>query len=146
MDFLGICFGFMDPLTKDFVWRVDCHDTENMPHRVARLPATCRGNKQARRGAYTIAVVTCGEDLMDAPLGEEYNGEDFENQVRMEINAVKTAPMLPCSAAQYAMLSNVKPTSLTQQLATRRRADAVQRLTTAYAKDVPVLEPRTKWI
>ena len=96
MDFLGNCFGFMDPLTEDFIWRVDCHDTENMPHRVARLPATCRGNKQARRGAYTIAVVTCGEDLMDATLGEEYNGEDFENQVRMEINAVKTTPMLPC--------------------------------------------------
>ena len=145
MDFLGLCFGFVDPLTKEFVWRVDCHDTENMPTRVARLPAICRGNKQARRGAYTIAVVTCGEDLMDATLGEEYDGEDFESQVRMDTHAEKTAPMLPCSSTQFSMLSKVKCTSLTQDLAERRRADALQRLKTAYKKELPVLEPRTRW-
>lgn len=69
MDFLGLCFGFLDPLTKEFCRRVDCYDTKHMPKRVARLPATCRGNKLARKGAYTFASVTSGEDLMDAILG-----------------------------------------------------------------------------
>ena len=44
MDFLGPCFGYLDPLTEEFLWRVDCHDTENMPKRLAKLPAKCRGN------------------------------------------------------------------------------------------------------
>ena len=43
MDFLGPCFGYLDPLTEEFLWRVDCHETEQMPKRLARLPAKCRG-------------------------------------------------------------------------------------------------------
>lgn len=37
-DFLGRCFGYLDPPTKDFLWRVDDHEIESMPTRLARLP------------------------------------------------------------------------------------------------------------
>ena len=43
MDFLGPCFGYVDPLTEYFVWRVDCHETQRRPRICARLPAICRG-------------------------------------------------------------------------------------------------------
>lgn len=41
MDFLGPCYGYVDPLTEEFVWMVDCHDKGKMPTRQARLRANC---------------------------------------------------------------------------------------------------------
>ena len=37
MDFLGPCYGYVHPLTEEFVWMVDCHDKDRMPTREARL-------------------------------------------------------------------------------------------------------------
>lgn len=35
-DFLGACFGYMDPLKEDFLWRVGCHEIEQVPSRLAQ--------------------------------------------------------------------------------------------------------------
>ena len=53
MDFLGACFAYVDPLTEEFAWRVDCHGTETMPTTLARLPAKCRAmTPRERRHAF----------------------------------------------------------------------------------------------
>ena len=54
MHLLGACFGYMDHLTEEFLWRVDCHETKLVPSRVAKLGATCRGTTEERRGAFKI--------------------------------------------------------------------------------------------
>ena len=69
MDFLGTSFGYLDPLTEEYMWRVDCHETEHMPKTLARLPAKCRGNNKQRMNNYMIQIVTCTNDLEDAILG-----------------------------------------------------------------------------
>ena len=96
MDFLGPCFGNLDPLTEEFVWRVDCHDTENMPTRVARLPAEGRGfTNMQRRMTYTIKVITHAKELMDLRMGNEDEEEEFQTQVHMVTHAdVTSTPTL----------------------------------------------------
>ena len=79
MDFLGAVFGYLDPLTEEFLRRVDCRETKAVPSRLARLPATCRGTTEEHRNTYTIKVITCSSDLQDVILGDESLQEDFEN-------------------------------------------------------------------
>ena len=78
MDFLGAVFGYLDPLTEEFLWRVDCRETKAVPSRLARLPATYRGTNEERRNAYTIKVITCSSDLQDAILGDESIQESIQ--------------------------------------------------------------------
>ena len=99
--FLGVCFGYMDPLTEEFLWRVDCHEIEMVPCRIARLAVKCRGSNHERHNVYTIKVINCALDLHDAMLGDEVDGEDFEYNVNMEIHANK-APMPTTNASSYA--------------------------------------------
>ena len=49
MDFLGPFFGYIDPLTEEFVWRSDCHEAGKMPTRIARIPACCRAQSSMER-------------------------------------------------------------------------------------------------
>ena len=49
MDFLGACFGYVDPLTEEFIWRTDCHETAKIPTNIARLPAKCRATMRRER-------------------------------------------------------------------------------------------------
>ena len=142
MDFLGPCFGYMDPLTEEFLWRVDCHDTKNMPSRLARLPAKCRAGNQMVRNVYMIKVVTSAEDLDNAMMGDEHEGEDLDDQVSMVHADVIRAPMQP----NFAMLSHTKSKLNSKQMAVHRKHEANARLDAALRRGVPVLEPRTKWI
>ena len=83
MDFLGPCFGYLEPLTENILWRVDCHDAKNMPTKSACLATKWRGNTRARENNYSVQLVTCGADSDDAMLGGEDAGEDLEDQVGM---------------------------------------------------------------
>lgn len=76
MDFLGPCFGFMDPLPEESVWRVDCHETKTMPTRIARILACCQAQtSMERRYNYILSLVDKSSDLVDSTLGEEDDEE-----------------------------------------------------------------------
>ena len=116
-----------------------------VPSRLARLPATCPGNTEERRGTYTIKVITCSSDLQDAILGDESLGEDFENHVNMDTKA-KSAPMTATCNQTSAFMMLSRHNSLTNKTAVDRGRDAGARLEATYALGLPVLIPRTKWI
>lgn len=95
-----------------------------------------------------IKVVTYALDLDDAMLGDEEDGEDFENLVTMGNNADETqAPIEIPRLPSYAMLSKaLSNTSLTSITAVHNRNEGAARLDASYARGVPVLDPRTKWM
>lgn len=64
MDFMGPMFGYLDPLTEEYVWRVYCHRVETMPSWLGRLPASCRTSiRREQRHMFLAGVVNCAEDL-----------------------------------------------------------------------------------
>lgn len=79
MDFLGPCFGMLDPLTEEFSWRVDCHDIEKMPNKVARLLSRWRGTIRERRHDYMMSFVYDASDLANAALGDEDHEEELDD-------------------------------------------------------------------
>ena len=54
MEFLGSVFGYVDPLTEEFLWRVDCLDSMQMPTRLARLPVNYIGNVRDSRHTFIV--------------------------------------------------------------------------------------------
>lgn len=134
MGLLGSCFGMMDPLTEEFIWRRDCHDTERVTTRIGRLLARCRGTNRGRRHNYMTAIVSEATDLFEALLWDE----EAENEVIDMVNVVET---------DLAPMNSIKPIipALTHSFAHRRR-EAVARLEAALEQSIPVQEPRTKWI
>ena len=133
MDFLGACFGFVDPLTEEFVWRTDCHDTSKMPINIARLPAKCRTTmRRERRHAYFLQEVENGDDLMDAMCENEDMEEEFPEEIQSLQNTVIDSVILPtCRISSFAVpkISNVP-----KQLAVHRRHEASARLAIAHKK------------
>ena len=146
MDFLGACFGYVDPLTEEFVWRVDCHKTETMPTIVARLPAKCRSKVQREtRHSYMLSLIDDPKDLQESILGEETKEEDFKEVHNMEIDAETVpAPMhVNTSTCAVRMTSHSPLTSLS---AVHRRHEASARLDAIKRMNNPSIPPRTKWI
>ena len=146
MDFLGACFGYVDPLTEEFVWRVDCHKTETMPTIVARLPAKCRSKVQREtRHSYMLSLIDDPKDLQESILGEETKEEDFKEVHYMEIDAETVpAPMhVNTSTCAVRMTSHSPLTSLS---AVHRRHEASARLDAIKRMNNPSIPPRTKWI
>ena len=91
MGFLGACLGYVDPLAKEFIWRVDCHEIETMPVQMARLPATCRAKSyRERRHMYMLNLICSSEDLHDSILGDESKEESFSQVKILETDTVKT--------------------------------------------------------
>ena len=119
MDFLGAVFGYLDPLTEEFLWRVDCRETKVVPSRLARLAATCRGTTEERRNIYTIKVITCSSDLQDAILGDESLGKEFENNVNMDSKA-RIAPMTTTCILTFAFMMQSHNSSLTSKRVVER--------------------------
>ena len=146
MDFLGPCFGYLDPLTEEFVWRIDCHETETMPSKIARLSAKCRATTQRERWhAYMIGLVDNTMDLQDAILGDESMEEDFPEVCVMETDAeTDPAPIHIPSIASFVVMPPLTP--LTSQSLVHRRHEAAARLDSAVKKNIPTISPRTKWI
>ena len=88
MDFLGPCFGYLDPLTKEFLWRIDCHNTQEMPSKLANLRARCHETVRERRHVYVSGLVVQAVDLQDAILGDksESEEENFPEMPRAGLN------------------------------------------------------------
>ena len=143
MDFLGPCFGYIDPLTEEFVWRVDCHVTHQMPTKVARIPACCRTqSNMAKRHMFMLSLVDNPTDLLDAELGEEGAEETFDEV--MEVAEMNPAPIHACRNTSSAVLP--LQTSLTPSSALHRKLEAGARPDAATDKDIPLRTPRRKWI
>ena len=119
MDFLGAVFGYLDPLTEEFLWRVDYRETKVVPSRLARLATTCRGTTEERRNIYTIKVITCSSDLQDAILGDESLGKEFENNVNMDSKA-RIAPMTTTCILTFAFMMQSHNSSLTSKRVVER--------------------------
>ena len=145
MDFLGACFGYVDPMTEEFVWRTDCHDTSKMPTNIARLPAKCRTTmRRERRHVYLLQEVGNGGDLMDAMCENEDMEEEFPEEIQSLQNTVTAPVLLPtCRIASFAVS---RISNLTRPLAVHRRHEASARLAAAHKKDLPPMLPRTQWI
>ena len=95
---------------------------------------------EERRSIYTIKVITCSSDLQDAILGDESCGEEFENNVYMEINA-KKAPMTNTAIRTSAYMIQSHNNSLTNKRVVDKRREAGARLAATYELGLPVLEP-----
>lgn len=83
VDFFAECFGGLDFLTEEFIWRTD-GSVADVPHTRAFLPMKCWGNNDDRRAHYAVKVISCASDIYDALLGEEANCGEFENHSQME--------------------------------------------------------------
>lgn len=85
MDFLGPCFGYVDPLTEEFCWKSDCHETQLMQKCLVKLPAKCRTTSdRERRHGYMLELVENAVGLQDALLGDESMEEHLEEVNFME--------------------------------------------------------------
>ena len=146
MDFLGPCFGFVDPLTKEFCWRADCHETQDMPKILVKLPAKCRtSSDRERRHGYMLALVETANDLQDALLGDESMEENLEEKVNfVEHTVASTVPIKIPSATVFATLSS--PILTTNVSSVHRRHEAEARLNATLMKTIKPIAPRTKWI
>ena len=81
---------------------------------------------------------------MDAKLGNEEDGEDLEDQVRMEKHADRlSTPMFLSLDKPKVML--IKPLqSDVGLMVVSRRDTAMANLKTSYHKDIPELDPPTR--
>ena len=97
VDFLGQCFGNVDPLTVLFLWRVDYRNSSNTPRRVARLPINCPGSTRDHRYFCICGEVTEAADLTENLLGDEEEEDDVSNEViaMAGLVVIVLAPMLP---------------------------------------------------
>ena len=135
MDFLGPCFGMMDPLTEEFFWRQDCNNTHERPHVLCRLPAHCRGAPRGPRHTFMFGEIMSGEELDDCLMWDEE--EEGGNQV---INTVNIA-----ASPAHMLLQPVVPI-LTPTPSSLRRVEAQARLEAALRKNIPTQNPRTRWV
>ena len=146
MDFLGPCFGYVDPLTEEFCWRADCHETQDMPKCLVKLPAKCRtASDRERRHGYMLGLVENAADLQDALLGDESMEEHLEEKVNfMEHTVSTTVPIKIPSTTVFATLSS--PILTTNVSSVHRRHEAEARLNATLKKTIKPIPPRTKWI
>ena len=142
MEFVGECFGYVDPLTEEFVWRVDCHNKTTVPKKLAYLPIKCRGYTNGRE-VYTIKVINGASDFDNALLSNETPDEIFDIDDTME---KATSASIINKESSSALMVSSHNNSLTKVQIVDRRMDAEARLEASYAKAIPVLDPRTKWI
>ena len=143
MDFLGACFGYVDPLTEEFVWRVECHEAAKMPTNIARLPAKCRTTmRRERRHVYFLGEVEHGDDSMDAMCENEDLEEEFPEEIQSLQNTVTALVLLStCRIDSFAV---PRISNLTRPLAVHRRHEASARLAAAHKKVLPPMLPRTQ--
>ena len=143
MDFLAECLGYVDPLTEEFFWRVDCGSTTTVPHQMSFLPVKCRGTMSDRRNTYSIKVINSASEMHDALLGDENLEDNFDlDETRM---TCKDASYINKDIVHaYASISHNK--LLTKAKLVDRKIDARARLEVSYRKGIPVLNPRTKWV
>ena len=54
MEFMGQTFGWVHPLTSEYIWYVDCKEfrADNMPTKTTRLPVNIRGSMRESRHAF----------------------------------------------------------------------------------------------
>lgn len=140
--FLGECLGYVDPLTEEFIWRVDCGSIDEIPHRMVYLPVKCRGSHWERYNTYTVQVIT-SSDMQDALLGGENDDDNFDSDETRE--TCKNAPFINNYIA-HVYVSIDHNTPLIKAKCVDRKIDARARLELSYQKDIPTLDPRTKWI
>ena len=132
MDFLAECKGLTDPLTEEFMWRVDCRSTTHVPCQEARLPVKMRGSKRDRR-QYTIQVINCTSDLQYAILGNEHDDDNFDSD-EGKIPITKNYTQVMTLDTNITLISNV----FVDRAATR--------LEKSYRETIPVLLPQSKWL
>ena len=118
MDFLGPLFAYVDPLTEEFCWRTDCHETGTMPCFMARLPAKCKAaSAREHRYGYMVDVIESTTDLHDAILGDETKEETFDEVHIMDIDTVSTAvPIKFPSCTSFAVLPSLPPLTNTSEV------------------------------
>ena len=133
MDFLGACFGMMDPLTEEFIWRIDCNITHKMPSVLGRLPAHCRGTTRGPRHSFMIGEIMAGVELDDALMWDEEDGDKVINMANI-------------AASPARMLTEPVDPILTSTPSSLRRHEALARLEAALQRDIPVHNPRTRWV
>lgn len=146
MDFLGPLFGYLDPLTEEFMWRVDCHRVETMPSWLGRLPASCR-NTTARetRHMFMAGVIEQSSDLQDVV----HRDETMEEQVgATPLFGRQAVSITPSTVALSLPTFATFPTShlSNNPFVIHRRHEAAARLDAALGKKIPELLSRTKWI
>ena len=142
MDFLGACFGYFDPLTERFNWRIDCHETDTMPTKIGQLLATCRASSfRERRHVFMVGEIGCTADLMDATCGDETLEEEFPEVRQSKIDEISPVLHVQSSNIKSFAVSNVSP--LIRPLAVHRRHEASARLEVARKQNLQPLLPRT---
>ena len=154
MEFMGQTFGYVYPLTAEYVWFTDCKEFRNdhMPVATARLPINLRGAPRERRYVFMSGEITCADDLLHAVEGDEDEpmvidpilDTDF-NMIAMAGAATDPAPMLISPTFSDAERYQSQRATMTRQLDTTRNAEAAARLHASSRKARPVLNPSSQW-
>ena len=106
MEFLGATFGFVHPLTSEFIWYVDCKEIRRpyMPSRTARIGVNIRGPVRASIHLYMCDEITCAEDLLDAVEGDEETPVTINTVIAMAGAVNDLTPMLVSPTYSHAHL------------------------------------------
>ena len=155
MDFQGETFGFVHPLTSEYIWYVDCHESRPnyMPTKIARLPLNIRGGQRERRHVFMWGEVNNAEDLLEAVEGEEEEPE-VDDAIEMVVDTpiiamagavTAPAPMLVSPTFSDDVVYQSPQATVTRQLDTTRNAEATARLHAAFTRDRRPINPSSQW-
>ena len=149
MEFMGQTFGWVHPLTSEFMWFVDCKEIrcDYMPSKVARLPINIRGEPREPRYLFMFGEVMSAEDLLDAIEGDE---EEPMVVDPIPVIAMAGAVNAPAPTLRSPTYSDDLAFQSPQATATReknmiRNQEAAARLHAAYARARPAINPTSEW-
>ena len=139
MEFMGQTFGYVHPLTCEYIWYTDCKEFRNdhMPTATARLPINLRGAPRERRYVFMSGEITCADDLLHAVEGDEDEPMVIDPiplvdtdlpMIAMAGAATDPAPMLVSPTFSDAERYQSQLASVTRQRDTTRNVEAAARL------------------
>ena len=148
MDFLGATFGFVHPLTSDFIWYTDCKEIglTYLPHKTAALPVNTRGGVRQHKRLFMFGEITCAEDLLDAVQGDEEAILPVATVMAMAGVVTDPAPMLVSPTLSDDARFQSSQATKTRQIDTARNAEAVARLLASKTRKLPTQYPTSEWI
>ena len=156
MEFMGQTFGYVHPLTSEYIWYVDCKEfrSDHMPTTTARLPIKIRVGLRESRYQFMWGEITCPDDLLHAVEGDEEEpmvidasptAVDGNSVIAMAGAVTDPAPMLISPTFSDATKFQSLQATMTREIDTRRNAEAAARLHATYAKTRPPLNPTSEW-
>ena len=146
---MGQTFGWVHPLTSEFMWYVDCKEIRRdyIPTKVARLPINIRGGPREPRYMFMFGEVMSAEDLLDAVEGDEEEPMVVDPIPVIAMAGAVSAPAPTLRSPTYFddLAFQSPQATATREKDMIRNEEAAARLHAAYARARPAINPTSEW-